>query len=344
MPSAWRSTREIDSTSVRGRTKRKMAAAFCSSAGTRAFLIRRQAASCTLQRSSFLARGATARTPLRRQAVAAIITMEKEEGTSVGLRVVAGVMAAGLVIGSLMPVFSGARLALNGDAGSAVVTEKLRKVPLFAVTDDTGRPFMSESPDGRRRVGYFFVTPADAESYLARVREITSPEEAASARVQPVSLDEALPFVNRKGAARGSVPETFEIVADEGETGIARQLTGGEFERVYGKGVPLFFVDSLALTGSGLDGPVTPLFFEKEKLDEYVEQAQSNGGEDIKKEDVQIVDLMQTVREMKGGNTERLRRIVLFPMERALMPAADGSFVRAPAMTEAPAATEAKAK
>ena len=47
---------------------------------------------------------------------------------------------------------------------------KIFQVPAFAVTDDTGKPYVAEI-DGQNK-GFFFLDPGAAETYAARVREL----------------------------------------------------------------------------------------------------------------------------------------------------------------------------
>lgn len=250
---------------------------------------------------------------------------DEKSSTTLVQRIVAGALVAGLVGTSLAPVILGLRQLGGGGASSgggaisrSVVSEKLRRVPLFAVTDETGRPFMSEAGDKRTRVGYFFISPSDAERFLGVVKE-TAGDEATLARIRIVSLEDAVPFIGRRatGGGKNGVPERFEIVADEGEAGIASTMTDGKFEKSYRKGVPLFFVDTLALQGKEGDEPVIPLFFEKEKLDSFLEKARQNGSA-IEDGQIQVIDLMQTVRELREGANSQLKQVVLFPMGSAM--------------------------
>ncbi len=246
-------------------------------------------------------------------------------GTALGLRLVAGVLALGLVGTALAPIVSGIRTVRNNEPvptvsttlNSTTVGQKLRRVPVFAVTDETGRPYMSETEDHKSRTGYFFVDPSDAELFLSRVRETVEEGEKELARVRTVTLEEAIPFIGRKRSnGFKGVPERFQLVPDEKQTKIANDITGGKFEKTFKDGVPLFYVENLALRGKEESEVFIPVFFEKQTLDEYMKKAKDAGG--ISETPIQVIDLLQTIRELRAGQNERLRQVELYPLEKAI--------------------------
>jgi hypothetical protein len=238
-----------------------------------------------------------------------------DEGPSPALRAIAAFLAVGLVVTSFGPLL-GALRSGSSEGGEALVDAKLHKVPVFTVTDTTGRPFLVESEDHMSRRGYFFVDPKDAEAYLQRVRDDT-----VDAKLLPVGLDEALKYILRSKRGLKDVPEQFTLFPSERELNIAKDVTDDNFVSVFGENaVPLFYVDGLALAGSGeRAAAVYPVFFEKETLDrtlatlrEKDASATSNLG------DIQVIDLLQTVKELKSGNNPRLSSVVFLPLEDAL--------------------------
>lgn len=191
-------------------------------------------------------------------------------GTSPLIRIAAGIMATGLIISSLLPFTGGFKNAFS-DNGSALVDAKLHKVPVFTVSDEEGRPFMVETDDHLSRKGYFFVSPDDAEEYLARVKDGTE-----DAKVLPVGLDEALKFtLKRRNGGSKSVPETFTLFPSERELDVAETTTNGEFGKIFpGNSVPIYYADGLAFSVGSSGGAsseatanVYPLFFSKSSLE-----------------------------------------------------------------------------
>jgi hypothetical protein len=254
--------------------------------------------------------------PKRSKREHAIIKMNgSDEGPSVALRAIAAFLAVGLIATSFGPLL-GAFKSGSSDGGEAFVDAKLHKVPVFTVTDATGRPFLVESEDHKSRQGYFFVDPKDASTYLERVRD-----NSADAKLLPVGLDEALKYVLRSKSGLKDVPERFTLLPSEREVNIAKDVTDNRFESVFGNdAVPLFYVDGLALAGSGERAPtVYPVFFEKETLDKTLAALRAKDAAATSSlGDMQVIDLMQTIREIKSGNNPRLGSVIFLPLEDAV--------------------------
>lgn len=240
--------------------------------------------------------------------------MTEEASTGSIVRIVAGIMVAGLVISSILPLTGVLKNAVT-DNGSTLVQEKLSKVPIFTVTDSTGRPYLSEENSGRLRRGFFFMQPADAEEYLQTVQKDTT-----DAKVLVIGLDNALNFVQNKGMSAKSVPEQFELFPDGHQLKLAQELTNGKFGKTFGKtAVPVFYLDGLAVKDDTGTGTVIPLFFEKEKLDEsFTNLQKSEPSTDLQMSDVHIVDLFQTIEEIRSGGDTRFNRIVFIPLTEAI--------------------------
>lgn len=236
------------------------------------------------------------------------------DSTSLGTRIGSVILVAGLVIGSFLPL-AGVVQNATTDQGSAILNAQLRRVPVFTVTDATGRPYMSESADRRLRRGFFFVQPADAQKFLEQISEDNS-----DAKVLSISLEEAFKFLDTKSTPAKSIPERFELFPDSHELEIAQKVTDGAFEQVFGKnGVPIFYIDGLAIKEETNGQNVYPLFFAKENLEETIDQLKvrdPNASIDVK--DVQVIDLKQTIKELKTGANPRLRNVRFVPLEDAL--------------------------
>lgn len=235
---------------------------------------------------------------------------------NLGVRVIAGVMLIGLIASSFLPVSGILRNSFSNN-GEVLAETKLHKVPVFTVTDGEGRPFLVESDDHLSRRGYFFVDPRDAEGYLERVKQDTT-----DAKLLPVGLDEALNYVmKRKGNAK-QVSERFTLFPSEREVNIAREVTNNLFAATFGNdAIPLFYVEGLAFADASgeTSTAVYPVFFEKETLDKTLAALQQNDPASLKNlGEVQVTDLMQTVKEIKAGTNPRLERVVFLPMENSL--------------------------
>lgn len=234
--------------------------------------------------------------------------------TSLATRIGAVLVVAGIVITGLLP-FVGVFKNATSDSGDSVVDYQLSKVPIFTVTDATGRPFLAETDDHRLRVGYFFIQPADAQRYLERVKADNN-----DAKVLTIGLNEAFKFLDTRATPAKSVPERFDLFPDEHEVQIAEEVTAGAFQKAFGRsGVPIFYVDGLGIKDSKEEATVFPLFFEKEKLDETIETLKKQDPKatvDLK--DMQVIDLKQTIKEIRAGGNPKLNRVVFVPLTESL--------------------------
>ncbi|CDF32139.1 unnamed protein product [Chondrus crispus] len=230
-----------------------------------------------------------------------------DDSTEVSLPIKIGALlvVAGFIITAFLPAAGVIKNALT-DNGDNVVDYQLSKVPVFTVTDASGRPFLSETEDHRSRLGYFFIQPADAELFLNRVKN-----ENADAKVLTVGLNEAVKYLDSKPRSSKSIPETFSLFPDEHESQIAQDITDGAFQRNFGpSGVPIFYVDGLALKEDKEGQAIIPLFFEKEKLDETLETLKKQSPEIvIEMKDLQVIDLNQTIKEIRTGGNPKFNRI-----------------------------------
>lgn len=239
---------------------------------------------------------------------------DDSSGVSLPTRIGSVIVIAGLVITTFLPLAGVFKNAVT-DSGDEFVDYQLSKVPVFTVTDTTGRPFLAETDDHRLRQGYFFVQPADAQRYLERVKN-----DNTNAKVLAISLNEAVKFLDTKSTPAKSIPERFDLFPDEHEVEIAQEITDGAFQKAFGpSAVPLFYVDGLGIKDSKEDATVFPLFFEKEKLDETVETLKKKDSETtISLKDLQVIDLKQTIKEIRTGGNPKLDRVVFVPLSESL--------------------------
>lgn len=238
-------------------------------------------------------------------------------------QILAGGLIAILVASSILPLAAGVKTLFSSQsANETFLQEKLSRVPVFAVTDSTGRPFLSEVNDGRVRQGYFFVQPSDATAYLDKVRSTPADGgDAGDARIIAVGMNDVIKFLDGSSTSSSkSIPEQFQLFPDDHQVDIAQTLSGNKFRSLYGdNAVPVFYVDGLAFKDDKTGGNVIPVFFEKEKLDEAVANLKkSNSNVTISENDLEIMDFLQTVRELRTGTDSRFGRIVYIPLSDAL--------------------------
>lgn len=239
-------------------------------------------------------------------------------------QILSGGLIAILVASSILPLATGVKTLFSGEStNETFLQEKLSRVPVFAVTDSTGRPFLSEVNDGRLRQGYFFIQPSDATAYLDKVHSTTPANEGGGddARIIAVGMNDVIKFLDGSSfSSSKSIPERFQLFPDDHQVDLAQSLSGNKFRSLYGENaVPVFYVDGLAFKDDKTGGNVIPVFFEKEKLDEAVRNLRkSNPDVSISENDLEIMDFLQTVRELRTGTDSRFGRIVYVPLSDAL--------------------------
>ncbi len=266
----------------------------------------------------FFTRGAV-RVASKSLAVSTLTMSSQDKGASPLVRAIAGFMVVGLLASSVLPFLNFGSGSVS--SSSALVDAKLHNVPVFTVSDPEGRPFLVEAEDHLSRKGYFFIDPHDAEEYLERVRE----EGSDNAKLLPVGLDEALQLVTKQRTSGRQVPERFSLFPSEAEVAIAREVTGGQFASTFGEDAcPLYFADGLAFASSNSKddddvSTVYPVFFQKSALDKTLStlrERDAKAAEAIG--EIQVLSLMQTVKEMESGNDYRLRKVMFLPLDESL--------------------------
>lgn len=224
--------------------------------------------------------------------------------TTAGVWIIIG----GIVLTSFLPAFNIIQQAFTQKDNEAYVETILSPIPVFTVTDETGRPLLRDLGEAKGSQGYFFVDPTDAIDYKAGIAE------ELHGKIVVIGLDEAIKFVEGKADTRqAGKKEAYEIVGNAKEQALARSIVGaGAFKR----GVPLFWVEGLAF-GDKNNKSLYPLYFEKEALSETLAKAQKQGL-NVDTASIQVSDLMQTVKEIRIGGDERLQSVVLLPVQKAL--------------------------
>ncbi|OSX71701.1 hypothetical protein BU14_0510s0017 [Porphyra umbilicalis] len=170
-----------------------------------------------------------------------------------------------------------ARLARSAGAVAAATvlgSAKLAQVPVFAVTNAGGQPYLANVDGAGTQVGLIFFSHEEALSMQADMQK--SPT-TADARVYIMGLDKAYEMVKAKptpsgirGPAGEELRMVFRFSPDRKQVGHAARLLravpiGGGGETA---GVPVFAAPGLTLRKAG--EPVVPLFLAKEDMESGV--------------------------------------------------------------------------
>ena len=249
--------------------------------------------------------------PVHRSTRTPVLAKSDESSTSLPIRIVSILLVIGVTVGGILP-FAGV-FQRNGQI-ERTLDAQLSRVPVFTVTDSTGRPYMTETDDHRLRLGYFFIQPTDAEQFLEKVRG-----ESPDSKVLAVGLDKAVTFLGTRSGLK-STAERFDIFPDKHEAELARQLTEGKFQQTFGESaVPIFYIDGLAVKSNNSEGASYPLFFEKAKLDEALANLKkADPTANLSADNMEIIDLKQTIREIRAGSNARLNQVAFVPISGSL--------------------------
>ncbi|MEM7771361.1 MAG: Tic22 family protein [Cyanobacteria bacterium P01_E01_bin.6] len=236
----------------------------------------------------------------------------------------AALTAGGIIVGSIISAGFSA-MALTSEE----ITQQLRHVPVFTVTDETGSPLVSElsEEDDIPPVTQVFISQSDAEAFISGLGE-ADPELASSVRVTPVSLARIYEV-----ALQGQDPDSrleFVFVPQENQVQSAVTIIqdSGEVEEPIDEfsGVPLFTARSLEAEGDGFgyltiqqgDREVVPVFFTREDLQlllSEIAESQPDLASTLQQHVLRLEDLIYT---FETSENEDLQQIRLIPSSETL--------------------------
>lgn len=238
--------------------------------------------------------------------------------------VIVGILAFGFLFGALFPLINnGLRVGTAGKEMSGAATgmkqkeldSRLSKVPAFAVTDDSGKPYVAEI-EGQNR-GFFFLDPDAAETYASRVRELN--KAGASVGVRPTTLDAAIKYVKESQSKQ----DPFEIVPISEQVKVAEAIKSPDTcDICWGtegvkKKVPVFWVEGLGLQAEDSTSIVTPVFFDQSDAAKFWKQINPD-----KEPKIEVFDLSALIKKMKKGGTMEFRKVSFYPSRKAVETAA----------------------
>lgn len=222
-------------------------------------------------------------------------------------------LIGGVAIGSLLA--TGARvLALTNEQ----VAERLRSVPVFAITDEAGAPLVaapSEGEEGATVTGVF-ISRQDAQNFLNSLRE-NNPDLAGDVQVVPVSLAEVYQLALAGREQEDRLQFTFVPMRQQVQSALTilqeEEETVSEFE-----GVPLFIAKSTAEGGGYLtiqqgEEQVIPIYFNQEDLQAMLDRLQEVQPGLASEMDIQVVNLEGLIDTLESSDNPELTQIMLVP-------------------------------
>eukprot|EP00190_Bangiopsis_sp_CCMP1999_P002704 CAMPEP_0198731952 /NCGR_PEP_ID=MMETSP1475-20131203/33015_1 /TAXON_ID= ORGANISM="Unidentified sp., Strain CCMP1999" /NCGR_SAMPLE_ID=MMETSP1475 /ASSEMBLY_ACC=CAM_ASM_001111 /LENGTH=314 /DNA_ID=CAMNT_0044494981 /DNA_START=126 /DNA_END=1070 /DNA_ORIENTATION=- len=208
-------------------------------------------------------------------------------------------------------------------ANKKVLLERLRPVPVFAITDQEGRPFLAEVDnvqDGEQ-ASVFFFSYEDAEQVLDKLKR-QGHEITRNAEINVVALDEAYEKARGKPLPSGIINErgkeisvVFRFYADTREMREAGRLLKKEgVSQDMLPQVPVFLAQGLTIR-LGKDF-VVPLYFSKEDLEETWQNVRQKTPDMPRSPAVHVVDLIKVLEVLENDMQGNI--IGFFPSRKSI--------------------------
>jgi len=200
------------------------------------------------------------------------------------------------------------------------VVQKLRRVPVFTITNAEGAPLVVEVADEENQASIVevFISKQAAEAYVQRLKS-QNPEVGNAVQVVPLSLAEIYQRAQRNNEER----IVFELVPVRVQVEAALSLLrqeGQEVERF--PGVPLFFArggeDRRVLTVQRGENQEVPFFFNKEDLQGILDEQKETNPNQIPNIEIDVVNLLQVIWTLKTEDDPQLNQVVLVPSRESV--------------------------
>ncbi len=200
------------------------------------------------------------------------------------------------------------------------VVQKLRRVPVFTITNAEGAPLVVEVADEENQASIVgvFISKQAAEAYVQRLKS-QNPEVGNAVQVVPLSLAE----IYQRSQQNNEDRIVFELVPMKEQVEAALSLLrqeGQEVERF--PGVPLFFArggeDGGFLTVQRGENQVVPFFFNKEDLQGMLDKLKETNSNQIPNIEIDVVNLLQVIRTLKTKDDPQLNQVVLVPSRESV--------------------------
>lgn len=190
------------------------------------------------------------------------------------------------------------------------VIDRLESVPVFTLTDAEGAPLISTT-EGQRSVTGVFLSQAEAQAFLARLR--SENPQLPPLQVRPVSLATVY-----ETAKQSQDELQFSLIPDPEQVALARQVPqqNGQDSNSF-QGVPLFVAraeeDGGYLTINQDGQEIIPLFFERETLTSLLDRLQQSRPDLAAQITIEVLTLENLIQVLETSNNATLNQLVLIP-------------------------------
>lgn len=194
------------------------------------------------------------------------------------------------------------------------VAEKLAQVPVFAVTNASGQPYLANMDGSGSQIGLIFFSHEDA---LNMLKDMQKNPGASDARVYIMGLDKAYEMVKSKPTPSGirgpsgqELTMVFRFFPDSKQVKLAENLLRKMRIRQPVEGVPVFVAKGLTLR-KGAEN-VIPLFLTKEDLDAAWEKLRDSNKDLPSTASVEVGNLLFIISQMEKGEHPGLQNLGFF--------------------------------
>ncbi len=204
------------------------------------------------------------------------------------------------------------------------VIEKLRNVPVFAITDSQGSPLVVSEKDGKTIAG-IFISQTDAKKFVENLKS-NNPQLAKKVKVVGLSLAEVYNLSVENAKKKDGL--LFEFVPVKTQVELAKKVSSSNNQtNKYKGGVPLF-VANLGKDKQGKDRghlalshnneKVIPFFFEKSELQKIVERVKKENPEFASTIKIEVVPLENMIHQLDKSDDKTLNKIYLVPSKESM--------------------------
>lgn len=206
------------------------------------------------------------------------------------------------------PAFAAAKFSKK------TVSEKLSQVPVFAVTNASGQPYLANMDGSGSQIGLIFFSHHDA---LNMLKDMKKNPGASDARVYIMGLDKAYEMVKAKpqpsgirGAAGEELTMVFRFFPDSKQVKAAEGLQRKLRRRRGVEGIPVFVAKGLTLRKGSEN--VVPLFLTKEDLDSAWSKLRDSNKDLPNNASVVVGNLLYIIQQMESDGEPELRNLGFF--------------------------------
>jgi hypothetical protein len=196
------------------------------------------------------------------------------------------------------------------------VMEKLSQVPVFAVTNASGQPYLANVDGSGNQVGLLFC---DHVSALEMLKQLQASPGASDARVYAMDMGKSYEMARAQPTPSGirgpngeELSMTFKFFPDPRQVKVAEKLLGKKRLRNQAvEGIPCFIARGLSLRKGSEN--LQPLFLAKDDLDAAWAKLRETNKDLPEKATVEVGNLLYIIQQMEKGEHPELANLGFFP-------------------------------